>query len=77
MFRLHQTLKQILSISHLTPSQLYILQVSDREMEVIKMSKRKILKTVKLALSVLLSAAKTIEKMGRPSKSGNKTKRKA
>lgn len=41
------------------------------------MSKRKILKTVKLALSVLLSAAKTIEKMGRPSKPGNKTKRKA
>lgn len=64
-------------IPNLTPSQLYILQVSDREMEVIKMSKRKILKTVKLALSVLLSAAKTIEKMGRPSKPGNKTKRKA
>lgn len=38
------------------------------------MSKRKILKTVKLALSVLLSAAKTIEKMGRPSKPGNKNK---
>lgn len=64
-------------IPNLTPSQLYILQVSDREMEVIKVSKRKILKTVKLALSVLLSAAKTIEKMGRPSKPGNKTKRKA
>ena len=64
-------------IPNLTPSQLYILQVSDREMEVIKVSKRKILKTVKPALSVLLSAAKTIEKMGRPSKPGNKTKRKA
>lgn len=40
------------------------------------MSKRKILKAVELALSVILSAAKTIEKMGRQSKSNGKTKRK-
>lgn len=40
------------------------------------MSKGKILKTVELALSVILSAAKAIEKMGRQPKSDGKTKRK-
>ena len=38
------------------------------------MSKGKILRKVLAALSLMLSAAKTIEKMGRPSKPGNKNK---
>ncbi len=40
------------------------------------MSKRKILKTVLTALSVILSAAKTIEKMGKQTQSDGRTKRK-
>ena len=40
------------------------------------MSKRKILKAVLAALSVILSVAKTIEKMGRQPESDGKTKRK-
>lgn len=41
------------------------------------MSKRKILKAVLAALSVLLSAAKTIEKMGKQPELDGKTKHKA
>ena len=41
------------------------------------MSKRKILKTVLAALSVILSAAKTIEKMGKQPEPDGKTKHKA
>lgn len=40
------------------------------------MSTRKILKTVLKAVSVILSAAKTIEKMGRQPKQDGKTKHK-
>lgn len=40
------------------------------------MSKRKMLETMLAALSVIFSAAKSIEKMGRQSKSDAKTKRK-
>ena len=40
------------------------------------MSKRKILKTVLAAVSVILSAAKSIEKMGRLPESDGKSKRK-
>lgn len=40
------------------------------------MSKKKIWKTVLAALSVILSTAKTIEKMGTLSESDGKTKRK-
>ena len=47
-----------------------------QEMGVIQMSKRKILKTVLAAVSVILSAAKSIEKMGRLPESDGKTKRK-
>lgn len=67
---------QICLLAYHSPLRLYILQLSDREMEVIQMSKRKILKTVEQVLSVILSAAKTIEKMGRVTEPDNKTKRK-
>ena len=61
--------------SHLIP---VIYSTGIRQgMGVIRMSKRKILKAVLAALSVLLSAAKTIEKMGKQPEPDGKTKHKA
>lgn len=62
------------SLSHLSPSRLYILQLSDKEMEVIQVSKRKLLKALELILSVILSTAKTLDKMGKPPKPDGETK---
>ena len=60
--------------SHLIP---VIYSTGIRQgMGVIQMSKRKILKTVLAALSVMLSVAKTIEKVGKQPEPDGKTERK-
>lgn len=43
-------------------------------MEVIQVSKRKLLKALELILSVILSTAKTLDKMGKPPKPDGETK---
>ena len=45
-------------------------------MEVIQVSKRKLLKALELILSVILSTAETLDKMGKPPKPDGETKEK-
>ena len=47
--------EKCLIISYHTPFQLYILPIAKKEMEVFKMSKKKILEAILVAITVLLA----------------------